>query len=337
MQKKLFTSSLAAITSFVFFIGAAGATTHEDFQAVYADGTSAYSGPDWVTLEGIILNSPEEILDPTASAPVFMGGQWQIYIQGEGADHAGTAIWMGQLYGNLPWIPPEGSYTDGEWRAELCRINHDPNTNYLFHPGDRVRVTGKYLFYNGKNNVNEQHDKNPANDFVIELLEAAAALPQPETVILEELKDPCDDFIFDQTRQTGCEYYQSRLIRINNVSFVNPAAWAPNVALDITDGKGRTFPVLLGIGAGIKPGANNLAPTFDIIGILDQECPEPHTGGYRIWVPNYDGNGLVLTDRGYRRGNLPGDINRDGVVNLYDLAELAGQWLSVVCGIGDCN
>ena len=63
-----------------------------------------------------------------------------MFIQGEGDDHSGTALWMGQNYGNLHWVPPEGSYTDGEWLAELCRVNRDPNTSYIFHPGDRVRV-----------------------------------------------------------------------------------------------------------------------------------------------------------------------------------------------------
>jgi len=76
---------------------------------------------------------------------------------------------------------------------------------------------------------------------------------------------------------------------------------------------------------------------FDVIGILDQEDDAaPYTGGYRLWVPNYDGNALVLTDRGRRRGNLPGDINRDGKVDLFDLAELAVGWLNLVPGIGDC-
>ena len=35
--------------------------------------------------------------------------------------------------------------------------------------------------------------------------------------------------------------------------------------------------------------------------------------------------------------NLPGDINYDGQVNLFDLAKMASQWLDCVPGIGDCS
>jgi len=314
--------------------------THEAFQAVNADGTSAFSGSETVLLEGIILNAPEHFLDPAPGAPVFMGGQWQIYIQGEGDDHAGTALWMGQYYGKLPWLThPDDSYNDSEWVSELCRLNHDPNTGYLFHPGDRVRVTGKYLPYKGKLNINEQHDKAPENDFIVQLLDPAAGMPQPEVVTLDELKDVNNNFIFDPTRNSGCEYYQSRLIRINGVSFVNAANWGPDADLEITNSSGKTFPVLLGFGTGFNLDPNDLSPVFDVIGILDQEDKDgdpPYTGDYRLWVPNYDGNGLVLNDRGYRRGNLPGDVNQDGKVDLFDLAEIANDWLKIATGIGNC-
>jgi len=59
--------------------------------------------------------------------------------------------------------------------------------------------------------------------------------------------------------------------------------------------------------------------------------------GYRLWVPNYDGNGLVLTDRGHKRGNLPGDINTDYVVDFYDFAELAENWLQQRAGLNCCG
>ncbi|MBN2375430.1 MAG: hypothetical protein JXD22_03450 [Sedimentisphaerales bacterium] len=321
--------------------------THQQFQAVNADGESDFGGlnpPETVVLEGIILNSPENLLDPTPTDPHGMGGEWQIYIQGTGSDHAGTAVWIGQNYGILGWIPPEGSYTSGEWIDELVRINHDPNSGYLFHPGDLVQVTGKYVFYNGKNNINEQHDKDPNSNFDIKLIEPALGLPQPDLVtldpndtLLDSLKDINDDFIFDSSRQTGCEHYQACLVRINDVSFVNPELWAPGATMEIVDSGGKTFPVLLGRGHGIQVGSNNLRPVFDVIGILDQECGLPHTAGYRIWVPDYDANGLVLTSRNQRRGNLPGDINYDGQVNLFDLAKMASQWLDCALGIGDCS
>ncbi|MCK4629181.1 MAG: hypothetical protein KAT56_09265 [Sedimentisphaerales bacterium] len=329
-----------AMILFFSLTGIVTGETHWNFQAVDQDGYTTYFTPDVVTLEGIVLNSPEEMLDPTPGAPVFMGGQWQMYVQGEGNDHAGTALWMGQNYGNLPWVPPDGSYTNQEWVAELCRLNHDPDNGYLFTPGDRICVTGYYSFYKGKNNINEGHSKDPDYDFTIELLEPGVGLPQPELVTLDDLKDGSNEFIFDQDRFTGCEYHQGRLIRLNNVQWdSDPNTWDADATLEITDGT-KTFPVKLGIGSGIYPGSNNLAETFDVVGIMDQENDSgdpPFNNGYRIWVTNYDGNGLVLRDRGYRRGNLPGDINGDGRVNLHDFAMITADWLLTVPGIGDCN
>ncbi|MCK5269821.1 MAG: hypothetical protein KAJ46_03515, partial [Sedimentisphaerales bacterium] len=295
-----------------------------------------------------ILNSPEEMLDSTPDYCEIlfeMGGEWQMFIQGEKDgegedDHAGTALWMGQNSGNLPGVALENNYTNEEWVAELCRLNHDPASGYLFTPGDRVRVTGYWAPYKGKTNVNETHDKTPEYDFTVELLEPGVGLPQPELVTLDKLKDNGDNFIFDQNRETGCEYYQGRLVRVNNVQWdSDPNTWAADATLEITDGT-KTFPVKLGIGSGIYPGSNNLADTFDVVGIMDQENDfnyAPFDNGYRIWVTNYDGNGLVLRDRGYRRGNLPGDISRDGRVDLRDFALITVDWLLTTPGIGDCN
>jgi len=341
-MKRSITNYVVCVLSISAFLGVQelAALTHEEFQAVNADGTSAFSGPDTVVLEGIILHAPEHFVDPTPSAPVYMGGQWQIFIQGEDDDHAGTALWMGQYYGKLPWLThPDDSYSDEDWLGELCRINHDPNTGYLLRPGDRVRVTGKYLPYRGKLNINERHDIAPENDFTIKLLKPAAGMPQPEVVTLDELKDGNNNFIFDPTCNSGCEYYQGRRIRINNVSFVKPVNWGPGADLQITNGGGKTFPVMLGFGAGFQLDSNDLSPAFDVIGILDQEDEDgvlPFTGDYRLFVPDYDGNGLVLTDSGYRRGNLTGDVNRDGKVDLFDLAVMANDWLKIAPGIGDC-
>jgi len=332
-----------AMILFFFLTGVVTGETHWNFQAVDSVGYTTYLTPAVITLEGIILNSPEEMLDPTpdyCEIPFNMGGQWQIFIQGEESDHAGTALWMGQNYGNLPFVPLEDSYTNEEWVAELCRLNHDPASGYLFTPGDRVRVTGYWVFYKGKNNVNETHDITPEYDFTVELLEPGVGLPQPELVTLDELKDQNDNFIFDSSRLTGCEHYQGRLVRLNDVSFAtDPNQWDADATLEITDGT-KTFPVKLGIGSGIYSGSNNLTDTFDVVGIMDQENSSmsgPFDNGYRIWVTNYDGNGLVLRDRGYRRGNLPGDISGDGRVDLQDFALITADWLLTTPGIGDCN
>jgi hypothetical protein len=232
-----------------------------------------------------------------------------------------------------------GNYTDEQLLSELCRINHDPDTGYTFAAGDRVRITGWYKFYKGKINVNEQHEADPAFDFEVELLEPAVGLPQPELITLDMVKDGSNQYIFDQTRQTSCEYYQARLVRINDVNIIDPDNWVPDGTVTIRDNTGRTFPVKLGISGGI---ARYSCPTgqISVIAIFDQENPSsspPFNGGYRLWVPDYDGNGLVLTDRGHKRGNLPGDINADYMVDFYDFAELAENWLQQAAGLSSCG
>ena len=315
--------------------------THWDFQAVKADGSSSFddAGPWQVALEGIILNNPEEWLDPTPDptvAPWFMGGQWEIFIQGEENDHAGTACWMGQNYANGPG---DYSYTNEEWLAEICRLNRDPDTGYIFRAGDRVRVTGTYLFYAGKLNINENHETDPLFDFKVELIKPAVGLPQPEEIHISDLKNPDNSEIFDATRMTGGEYYQARLVRIEDVNVVDPENWGPENTITIQDSNGLTFPIKLGIGDGISR-YNCPTGQIDAIGILDQESPDyppDPTKGYRLLVLNYDDNGLVLEDTGHPRGNLVGDINSDYIVDFRDFVEFAWNWLRGRAGLYGCG
>jgi len=271
--------------------------THRQFQAVNATGELTYAATQMVVLEGIVLNQPADMLDPTPNDSITamynLAAQWQFFFQGEGDDHAGTAVFMGQLYNNLPWVSPNGGYSNEQWIAEMSRLNAAQ-----FAVGDRIRVTGYFLSYKGKCNVNEQHNNNPDHDFTIELLERGVGLPKPETVSLSELKDDQDRFVFDTERLVGGEYYQGRLIKIEDVNVVDPNAWGPNGTLTVTDG-GHTRPVKLGRGNGIYPGAFNLSQPFDVIGILDQESTDLR-GGYRLWVVNYDGNGKVLASYEHR-------------------------------------
>ena len=300
--------------------------THQQLQAVDGDGVGTYSASDKVSVTGIVLNNPEEMLD-LASSTSGMGGQWQVYIQGEGSDHAGTAVYMAQRYVYMGG----GVYTTDQWLSEMYRMNHDPNTGYTFHIGDRVRVTGWYMFHNGKTNINEKHKNDPFYDVNVELVTPAAGLPQPETITLNLVKDAGNQFIFDQTRATGGEYYQARLVRVDDVNITDPNDWGVNHTLTVMDKTGRTIPLLLGYGDGFT---RYVCPTgqISIIAIFDQES-SANTNGYRLWVTNYDGNGLVLTDRGHKRGNLPGDINTDYIVDFYDFAELANHWLQQAPGL----
>ncbi len=212
--------------------------------------------------------------------------------------------------------------------AELSRLNAAQ-----FSPGDRIRVTGYFLSYKGKLNINEQHNNNPEHDFTVELVARGAGLPRPELVTLDELKDGDDDFIFDPTRQSGCEYYQARLIKIEDVYFQDANDWGPDGELVITDGT-KTFPVKLGRGNGIYAGSNNLTEPFDVIGIMDQESADL-TGGYRLYVMNYDGNGSVLACREHRRADKPGDVNLDGIVDYDDFDGFIEDWLEQDADVGN--
>ncbi len=284
--------------------------THREFQAVNAAGEMTYAATEMVTLEGIVLHNPGDMLDPTPDDGMTqmynLAAQWQLFFQGEGDDVAGTAIFMGQMYNNLPWVSPDGGYSNEEWIAELTRLNAAQ-----FSVGDRIRVTGYFLSYKGKNNVNEQHSNDPQRDFTIELVEKGVGLPKPELVTLDDLKDDLDQFIFDPAREVGCERYQARLVKIEGVSVVDPAGWGPYGQLTITDGV-KTFPVKLGRGNGIYAGSYNLDETLDVIGILNQEGANL-VDGYELYVVNYDGNGRVLAAPEHRLADQTDEVVEEPV------------------------
>ena len=86
---------ICLVTLLFVLSGFAYGDTHTEVQAVDADGYGTH--PDLltinkVTVEGIILNRPDFMLyaTPNEDAPFGPGASWQIYIQGEGDDHAGT-------------------------------------------------------------------------------------------------------------------------------------------------------------------------------------------------------------------------------------------------------
>lgn len=296
-------------------------TSHAEYQAVdeFGNGTFPLTSP--VKMKGIIVNRSEEMLDASSGAPAFLGGQWQVYVQAVGPDDfGGTACYLAELYGRLPWIPDEQSYTPAGWLAELDRVRTDESTGRLFRPGDLVEVRARApgLYYGGKTNINEIHSIDPANNFDFVLLAADCGLPAPVVITLADVKDADDHFIFDPTRQTGCERFQASLVRINQVQFLDPGSWAPNATLTIQDATGRTFPVKLGRGNGFSQYGPPAAP-FDIVALFDQEDGNGDGDGmegYRLWMTqDYDGNGTVLP----RPPTLPGDMDGNGDVDLDDL------------------
>ena len=284
--------------------GMASAETHSNFQAVTSSGVSAWSGGSApfdpvVTLTGVLLCGPEEMLDPTPNFIPYnsgankgkMGGEWQVFFQAvEPGDRGGTACYMAQNYGN-GYVPPFGddnSYSNAAWTAEILRLNYDANTMRAFQPGDLVEVTARQaLFYGGKLNINEGHDVDPAYNFDIRLLTANYGLPSPEVVTLAELKQADNSYIFDPTRATGGEHWQGMRVRLNNLTLVSSNGWNPTNAwgarlCTATDGTGRTFPLRTPrYSLGSVPSS-----AFDAIGVLNQESGSGSQGtnGYELFV-----------------------------------------------------
>ncbi|MFW6132280.1 MAG: PEP-CTERM sorting domain-containing protein [Planctomycetota bacterium] len=300
---------LLCVAAFSGAASSATPTTHWDLQAVDENGAASnelVGSETQVMVEGVVLNNPEDMLNGTADAPgEFMGGQWQIFIQGEGGDHAGTACWMGQYYGKLFGnTHPDDSYSPEAWNAEMTRLNEidlvgESDTGHLLRMGDRVRVTGYAMFRpgHGKTNINERHSTSNAMDFTVEWLGDNAGPLSPEPITLEDLQADANSAgydpnypMFDASRTTGAEYYQGALVRIRDVRF-SGGTWGPDETLTLTEGT-RSLDCRLGISDDfLQPKVLDDAG-FDVIGILDQESGNKE--GYRVWVMGYDGSSDVL-------------------------------------------
>ena len=295
---------------------------HKDYQAVTSTGGSAYNPSSFpIRLRGVVLNNNEDWLDPTSNlctVPgyqwIWMGGQAEFYIQAVNLDgtewdpdtntafndFGGTSSWMGQNYGNtmhysatdyttlsLPW-----NYTESDWYSELDRLKlNRPGTllseSQLVRAGDLVEVRANIgLAYKGKMNVNESHSNASVNDFEVVVLKDGYGLPTATKLELSALKDPSNKDIFDATRATGGEHYQSTLVTLENVRLTDTMAWGKNSDLTLADATGRTLGIHLGLNEGFS---TTSAPTgfFDVTGILDQ-ADSGGKGGYRLLAMNAD-------------------------------------------------
>jgi len=288
-------------------------------QAVDGTGDGAWSIPSppptyepAYKVRGVVLNNPGDMLDSTSNYIPSdvgtlwqLGAQWQVYIEAVSlpddptnhpelvGDFGGAALWMGQNYGNhiWHWNPADfpgstaWSYTNSEWEAELERLDYADNTiTEPLRAGDVIEVHARGgLFYNGKQNVNEEHNNDPALNFDIVVLQRDFIL-NPTTITLDQVKDASDNFIFDSSRATGAERYQATLVRLENVTVQDPQNWAPEGTVTIASGT-RTMPMRLGR----DPAFGTSAPAvpFDVVAIFDQEAqgyPPDNTSGYRLWV-----------------------------------------------------
>ncbi len=280
--------------------------THSNLQAVTSSGTSAWNGSLPFTLRGVLLCSPDEMLDATPNFIPYagpatygkMGAEWQVTFQAvEPGDRGGTTCWLGQNYGNQPWIRnSEFSYTNEAWVPEVLRLDFDSATLHPFRAGDLIEVTARQaVFYGGKRNINENHDIDPAYNFELRLVTPNYGLPAPEVITLADVMQPGGDpadwttwpALFDPTRATGGEHWQGMRVRLNGLLLVTTNGWNPTNLwparlCTVTDGTGRYFSLRHPrYSLGAAPGGK-----FDAIGIFTQESSSGIQGanGYELFV-----------------------------------------------------
>jgi hypothetical protein len=272
----------------LLWAGPALALTHAELQAVTSTGTSAWVESFPFTIRGVVLNDPEEMLDPAydpeATAEGRFGGQFQIFIQAvDPMDRGGTALWMAQNYEALFWVPAGNDYGTG-WTQEVNRVSADTNGR-AFRKGDWVEVTAQQAsFFNGKRNINEGHGIASEFNFDIRMVKANAGLPQAEALVLTNLVAADGSAIFDSTRETGGEHYQGMRVRLDGIRLADTNGWgktnwADRVCL-ATDDTGRTLPLRMPLtDLGTPPSTSTW---ISAVGILNQEGG--NTNGYELFL-----------------------------------------------------
>ena len=321
--------------------GAVPLVRHSTLQAVDAGGGATYPSDAYpLRVRGIVLNNPEDWLDPT---PAYdpdvhlweMGGQWEIFVQVyddpnesyDDADFGGTACWMGQNYGNHimhqdPWF----NYTDAEWISELDRLDYSAGTETTpVRAGDWIEIRARAgLFYLGKSNINEQHNNDrdwntgeigTDHDFEVVVLQHGFGLPAPAALTLGDLKHSDDAPIFDPTRATGGEHYQLTRVAIEDVTLDDAAGWGADTYPDLLLLDDTTRSLTLHLGR--DPMFDKVFPptgSFTVTGILTQEAegypPDFTTGYYLIAVSAADFDPPL---------QVCGDANCDGVCDYADI------------------
>jgi hypothetical protein len=283
--------------------GSARAETFQNLEAVDTSGFSTWAGSYPLAVTGVILNDPGEMLDSTpnfipwtgVASQFQLGGEWQIFVQAVlPGDRGGVECWMGQNYGNLPWLHSSTlSYDNATWSAEVARVGHDPATGRAFRKGDLVTVTANgSLFYGGMQNINEEHSIDPALDFTVSLVSSNYGLPAPEALSLSSVistnLSPTGHYdMFDPTRATGGEHWQGMRVRINGLTLVTTNGWNTNSDWSAryctaTDGEGRQFPLVHPL-YDLGPAPTN---RFDATGIFLQESGSGTDGtfGYELFI-----------------------------------------------------
>ena len=144
-------------------------TQHSALQAVYDDGTSAWSGqPGRPTFHcmGIVINNPWDMLNysssrqqhPARVASLHSGSRTRVISAEQRCTCARTS----------PGILPIRTMDDLEWYSGNGTVQLPGSiVRTALQRGDLIRVDARApgLFYGGKFNINEQHSKDSREQF----------------------------------------------------------------------------------------------------------------------------------------------------------------------------
>ncbi len=290
-------------------------TTFSALEAINDDGSSAYGGSGSITAYGIVINNPEDMINYSnyryRKNYFWDSTEWQVFVQAlpgstydgrtlDSKDFGGAALYMRV---DNPFVSDDSDYYDqSEWTSEMNRVNCVNGSSKLKY-GDVVKITANVpgLFYKGKYNINEDHQTNSSSyDFNIEILDNTT--PVAETITLAKLKDDDNRYIFDDSRDTGCERFQGSLVHLEGLTLDSAAsAWTQNGTVVVRQGD-RTFNMKLGLDSDLTSDDTlaKLASSFNITAVLDQDSDagaataenlkqvDGSTGGYRLWLTSAD-------------------------------------------------
>ena len=169
--------------------------TVSQLEANNSDGSSLWatnhpSTSLWpVQLVGVVVNKPSDMLNYTYDSSSNPSPQFQVFVQALSSggtyggysvapgDFGGVAVYEGMTfaYGN----PAVSNFSPSDWATEVTRIGAS-----TLNVGDVVLVQAKApgLFYNGKYNINTQHNTSPDNQFSITVLGQTTPTAAPITL-----------------------------------------------------------------------------------------------------------------------------------------------------------
>ncbi|MEN6366631.1 MAG: PEP-CTERM sorting domain-containing protein [Thermoguttaceae bacterium] len=295
-------------------------TTYATLLGINSYGNTTYNSAAPVILTGVVINNPFDMLDGSA--------KWQTYIQSlnPSTDNGGVALYLGKYHprtgAELYAGDFDGTYDGDAWDSEIYRLMYSDADGLALSYGDVIQVTANApgMFFNGKYNINEQHNALTSKDFTISVI-SRGTTPTAAGISLADLKNADGSFIFDSSRSTGCEKYQATLVHLKGLKLLSTTEqWASALTSNdysvtvqqIVDGTSYTFDMILGLNDSLNLTTSQLLAMqetgFDLTAILDQEDTGTtitdessedfgktyYTGGYRLWLTSAENGGLTV-------------------------------------------